>query len=218
MSATRMEVFPLAGWTRQIRMAKPRDPVKLCPALSYVESSFSEPRVLKEGKDKGKTVHHGAIDIFVPMGTPVLAAIDGVMWGNEQVGDTRTEWSKFVRGGWHFYLAGADVLHYGAHLLDRPLVRPGERVRARQLIGFSGRMEPSSSCPHLHYAMYPFKGGVKGQPINPFPYLKAAQAAADPNWQAPRGLVAGVGIGGGLVVAGAAAGLWWLLRRRRRAA
>jgi murein DD-endopeptidase MepM/ murein hydrolase activator NlpD len=101
-----------------------------------------------------------ALDLAAPIGTPVLAARDGIVMQVE---------SDFARAGLdrERYAGRANlirVLHDDgtmavyAHLdADGVLVRAGQRVRAGQQIGLSGNTGFTSG-PHLHFAVQVNRG------------------------------------------------------------
>jgi murein DD-endopeptidase MepM/ murein hydrolase activator NlpD len=101
-----------------------------------------------------------ALDLAAPIGTPVLAARDGVVMQVE---------SDFARAGLdrERYAGRANlirVLHDDgtmamyAHLkADGVLVRPGQRVQAGDVIGLSGNTGFTSG-PHLHFAVQVNRG------------------------------------------------------------
>lgn len=111
---------------------------------------------------------HRAIDIPVPAGTPVLAAMDG-----------RIE-KLFAsdRGGLTIYQRSADgrLILYYAHLQGyRRGLAEGQTVQRGQVIatvGASGNADPAG--PHLHFQMLETEPGAdwqSGEPINPYPLL-----------------------------------------------
>ena len=115
----------------------------------------------------GGRAHH-AIDIPAPVGTPVLAAMDG-----------RIE-KLFTsdRGGLTIYQRSDDgrLMLYYAHLQGyRRGLAEGDAVRKGQVIatvGASGNADPA--FPHLHFqlmATEPGRGWNAGEPVNPYPLL-----------------------------------------------
>lgn len=84
-----------------------------------------------------------AVDLRMPVGTPLYAAFDGTI-GN-QFGSLGSG-GRFA--GLRLHLVGkGDELYY-AHLSKfAPGIKPGTRVRAGQLIGYSGS---ANGVPHLH--------------------------------------------------------------------
>jgi murein DD-endopeptidase MepM/ murein hydrolase activator NlpD len=104
-----------------------------------VGSFFGDPR------DGGQRDHHG-VDIFMPRGTPVLAAASGRISSVAETG----------RGGrvvWQREEEGAYSLYY-AHL-DQQLVRRGDRVSRGDTIGLVGNTgNARTTPPHLHFGTY----------------------------------------------------------------
>ncbi|HEX2292571.1 MAG TPA: M23 family metallopeptidase, partial [Gaiellaceae bacterium] len=91
--------------------------------------------------------HHGE-DIFAPLGAPVLAVADGIVYS---VG-----WNRV--GGLRFWLqdtAGNEF--YYAHLSAfSPLAINGAQVRAGDVIGFVGNTGDAEHTPyHLHFEIHP---------------------------------------------------------------
>jgi len=209
--------FPLSGWEKLKRTPKPRDPSKLCPSISFVESSFYEQR---EGG------MHSAIDIFTNLMTPVVADTDGIMWVNIEKGDIPDDYIYWDKGGWHCYIWGDDgFIRYYAHLHQKPLKKPGERVRPGDLLGYVGvsgnsgtwknqqeyeqRRGNATTCPHLHFALYRTIDGKKAGAINPYPYLKESFSRI----VTPRKKVVAIGIGTVIVLVGVGYLIWRLIKR-----
>jgi peptidoglycan LD-endopeptidase LytH len=105
----------------------------------HVQSLFGASR------SSGRREHQG-IDIFAPRGTPVVASSDGWISStspNELGGNVVWLWDP-VRG---------HTLYY-AHL-DRQAVRPGQRVRKGDVVGFVGNTgNARTTAPHLHFGIY----------------------------------------------------------------
>jgi murein DD-endopeptidase MepM/ murein hydrolase activator NlpD len=92
--------------------------------------------------------HHGD-DLFVSLGTPVVAVADGIVFA---VG-----WNKV--GGWRLWLqdaSGNDF--YYAHLSGyTKLARNNHHVRRGQVLGFVGNTgDAFTTIPHLHFEVHPF--------------------------------------------------------------
>jgi LysM repeat protein len=101
----------------------------------------------------GQVSFHGGIDIAVRSGTWVGAAADGIVTvASSGVGHYGT--AVFIDHG------NGYVTHYGH--LSRVYVRPGQRVKARQLIAKSGSTGRSTG-PHLHFTIQ--KNGVSQNPL-----------------------------------------------------
>jgi murein DD-endopeptidase MepM/ murein hydrolase activator NlpD len=117
--------------------------------------------------------HHG-IDIFAPLGTPVLAVTDGTLFsvGWNDLGGYRL-WLRDDQGN-QFYFA-----HLSAF---SPLAVNGNRVRAGQVIGFVGATgDADGTPPHLHFEIHPaamLDMGYDGV-VDPYPYLLAWRRAED---------------------------------------
>lgn len=96
-----------------------------------------------------------AIDIAVAEGTPILAAREGVVMQVESDFDRAgLNHEKFADRANHIRVEHADgTMAVYAHLQPGgTLVRPGQRIRAGQHIGYSGNTGFSSG-PHLHFAI-----------------------------------------------------------------
>jgi murein DD-endopeptidase MepM/ murein hydrolase activator NlpD len=103
----------------------------------------------------GGNTFHGGVDIAAPMGTPVVAAQDGVV----------------VRAGWiGAYGYAVFVDHEGgaqtryAHL-SAMAVTPGARVAQGELLGWVGSTGASTG-PHLHFELR-----FAGRAVDPLGYL-----------------------------------------------
>jgi murein DD-endopeptidase MepM/ murein hydrolase activator NlpD len=118
--------------------------------------------------------HHGE-DIFAPLGAPVLAVADGIVYS---VG-----WNRV--GGLRFWLqdtAGNEF--YYAHLSAfSPLAINGAQVRAGDVIGFVGNTGDAEHTPyHLHFEIHPVSllyRGYDGSAVPPYPYLMAWKRLTD---------------------------------------
>lgn len=102
--------------------------------LAYATSGYGASR------DGGSRPHAG-LDIDVPMGTPVYAAASGVV--NEVDNEGRI-------GILHPDIRDERGIYRTRYIhLSRQVVRPGDRVTAGQLIGYSG--DTLANHPHLHF-------------------------------------------------------------------
>jgi hypothetical protein len=111
--------------------------------------------------------HHGD-DIFAPLGAPVLACADGLVFsvGWNDVGGNRL-WLRDSQGNEFYY----------AHLSAfTPLARNGTHVKAGEMLGFVGNTGDAQGTPtHLHFEVHPSTllfMGYDGA-VNPTPYLDA---------------------------------------------
>ena len=115
-------------------------------------SFFGDPR------DGGKRKHKG-IDIFARRGTPVMAAIDGVIRRvrNRGLGGKQV---------WLYDSHRRQSLYY-AHL-DTQLVREGQLVQAGDTLGLVGNTGNARNArPHLHFSIYRRRYGA----IDPHPFV-----------------------------------------------
>jgi murein DD-endopeptidase MepM/ murein hydrolase activator NlpD len=111
--------------------------------------------------------HHGD-DIFAPLGAPLLAVADGVVFsvGPNPIGGNRL-WLQDDAGN-QFYYA-----HLSAYT---PLARNGTHVHAGDVLGFVGNTGDAAGGPyHLHFEVHPASLlflGYDGA-VDPTPYLDA---------------------------------------------
>lgn len=132
-------------------VVKGRGPFMVFPIAgrnySYSDS-FGAPR-------PGGRTHQG-VDIFAPMGTPVVATFPGTV-----------ENATNTLGGLSVRVRGAKGYTYNAHLSR---FAGFGAVRAGQVIGFVGNTGNAiGTPPHLHFEWHPGFGAA----VNPYPYLRA---------------------------------------------
>ena len=92
---------------------------------------------------------HNGIDLFIPVGTSVLAAADGVvsrvsisvLYGNQVLID-------------HGKVAQGRQLQTRYFHLDEPLVRENQIVKRGEQIGLSGLSGMAAGFPHLHFEVH----------------------------------------------------------------
>ncbi len=109
----------------------------LWPVIGRITSAFGETRF---SPSSGGTRPHMGIDIAAPSGTPVLAAVDGIVI----IASREAEYGRLVcLDHGHGY-----TTMYG-HLKDIH-VKPGDRVQAGQILGTVGT-SGNTTGPHLHY-------------------------------------------------------------------
>lgn len=112
---------------------------------------------------------HNAIDISAPLGTPVVAVVDGAI--------TRKHWNSL--GGRTLYLTSADGRYdyYFAHLDSyADGIEVGSQVRKGDAIGTVGSTGNARS-PHLHFQVLEKDGSGRGTPVNPYDLLRRADLA-----------------------------------------
>jgi murein DD-endopeptidase MepM/ murein hydrolase activator NlpD len=133
-------------------------------APSQVQDTFNAPR------DGGVRRHH-ALDIFAPVGTPVLSADDGVVLAVK----------RNRLGGLVIYATDPErrFVYYYAHLSRyQPDLTRGRRVGRGEVIGYvgtTGNADPR--WPHLHFQVMLHPGDERywnGTPIDPLPYFASA--------------------------------------------
>jgi murein DD-endopeptidase MepM/ murein hydrolase activator NlpD len=125
------------------------------PVNGVITSGFGPRRhpILKDVR-----IHTG-VDWAAPVGTPVMAAFDGVI---EFVGENGG-YGNFIR----IAHSGRRATGY-AHLQRFAAgIRPGDKVKAGQIIGYVGSSGLSTG-PHLHFELY-----QNGKPVNPLSTLVA---------------------------------------------
>jgi len=128
-------------------------PMDACPVQGphVVNNDYGAPR-------GGGTRRHQGNDIMAPMGTPVVAVVDGVV--QQKTGGL---------GGNSYQLQGSAALYYYAHLNDF-VAGDGASVKAGQLIGHNGNTGDAAGGPsHVHFEIHPGSGW--GPSIDPHPSL-----------------------------------------------
>jgi murein DD-endopeptidase MepM/ murein hydrolase activator NlpD len=103
---------------------------------------------------------HAAYDYAVPMGTPLYAVRDGVILAEEGDVDNNRPGEHIYSGKpSNFIVLGYKTKNgnkrsvYYQHLSPGLRVKTGQKVKAGQLLGFSGN-SGNSSGPHLHFAAW----------------------------------------------------------------
>lgn len=105
------------------------------------------------GRSEGRRQYHAGVDLRAQSGTPYYAIEDGVIAG------AWPEGSRATRGYGRMVVVRSErsgIYVAGAHL-DRVLGRVGERVRAGQVLGYTGATDDGAYrrpiAPHLHLEM-----------------------------------------------------------------
>lgn len=109
----------------------------------------------------GKVARHNGIDIPAPYGTPIYATADGIVGRAQRL------------GGYGNYVEinhGNEIQTRYGHM-SRFVVRPGERVKKGEVIGYVGSTGRSTGN-HLHYEVR-----IEGAPVNPLPFVRSDQMA-----------------------------------------
>lgn len=121
--------------------------LKVCPVQGG--ASFSD----TYGQPRGGGRLHIGVDLSAPIGTPVVAPVDGTV-----------SFSSDAAGGNTFIMTGTDGnFYYGAHL-SRQGPNSGS-VKAGTVIGAVGQTG-NASVPHLHFEIHL---GGRGNVTNPYP-------------------------------------------------
>lgn len=103
----------------------------------------------------------GALDFPVAPGTPIYAVADGTVLNSAYMG----------AGGNMATIRHADGTITGyAHMIELPIVKVGDKVKAGQVIGFVGSTGRSTG-PHLHFESW--SDTVWGTQIPSYDYMKA---------------------------------------------
>lgn len=121
------------------------------PVRGYLSASFGN----RKDPFTGMPDFHPGIDVSTPRGTPIVAPAEGVVT------------FRGVRGAYGKALVvdhGYGIVTRYAHL-DGYDVRPGQRVRRGDVLGFVGNTG-RSTAPHLHYEVW-----VNDQLRNPIKYI-----------------------------------------------
>lgn len=113
---------------------------------------------------KGASTDHNGIDIGIPVGTEVRTVADGkviAVWNDQKWG-----------GGYSIRIDHADGFSSGYCHLSKQLVKPGQVVKAGEVIAMSGGAKGApgsglSSGPHLHLTIR--KNGVAIDPLTVLP-------------------------------------------------
>lgn len=151
---------PVRGKMRQVTLPPrgsappPRGGIPSSPQGIPTKGGWSTPATGKVIGTPGAGTHtlgnwesDRALDIALPVGTPVYAPFGGVIgsqFGSLGAGDPRF-------AGLRLHVASPQNEWYGAHLSGfAPGIRPGVRVRPGQLLGYSGS---ANGVSHLHEAL-----------------------------------------------------------------
>ena len=109
--------------------------------------------------------YHTGVDYAVPVGTDVLAVADGKIenasWGKSY----GTQLVQKLDGGWFIY----------AHL-SSTLVKPGDKVKAGQVIAKSGNTG-NSTGPHLHVELRNNIRWSAGTDLDPYALIGTKKAS-----------------------------------------
>lgn len=125
------------------------------PSIAPVRGILTDGYGGRKDPFTGRAASHPAVDISSAQGQPILSPADGVV--------VKAEWANgygnvvYVSHGYGY------ATRYGH--LSRFNVKPGQRVRRGEVIGFVGSTGRSTG-PHLHYEVR-----VNGETVNPLEYI-----------------------------------------------
>jgi murein DD-endopeptidase MepM/ murein hydrolase activator NlpD len=143
-----------------ISLLKEETPLKLpVPVVEVASKDLADTWGAPRSGDR----RHEGIDIFAPLGRPVLSTTSGVVFkvGEDNLGGHVV---RVLGPGWQW--------HYYAHLDRFADIEPGSIVQQGSVLGYVGNTGNASGTPHhLHYGVYRFLGGAR----NPYPLLAADQ-------------------------------------------
>ncbi len=164
------DVYPAGGRVGALGLKALGDsPLTVCPVPDHYELNPARPSVHQGdgrfGNTRSGRYHYGD-DFKAPAGTPVVAAGDGVVKG-----------AGWMDGfGNQVSIDHGDGVFTDAAHLSRMDVKPGQRVKAGQQVGLSGRTGnvPKGADPHVHFEVrmgsgLPHKNG--GSAVDPSLYL-----------------------------------------------
>ncbi|MFX0591304.1 M23 family metallopeptidase [Melissospora conviva] len=129
-----------------------------------------------------RPTHHG-VDIIAPRGAEIHAAASGRVLVAQCDPDQYGRYTCDVDGspqkmgcGWFVDILHAQnyVTRY-CHLVERPYVRVGQKVRAGQVIGRVGT-SGNSSGPHLHFEVHVNGDRSSAGAIDPVPFMRGKGA------------------------------------------
>jgi len=110
-------------------------------------------------RDGGRRLHQGC-DVMAPMGTPLVACVNGTITIVAEGGNA----GKYIR----LTMEGSSTFFYYMHMQDIT-VSQGQKVRAGDLVGHVGDTgNARGGAPHLHFEVHPDGGAA----VNPYPLLK----------------------------------------------
>ncbi|MGA7395939.1 MAG: M23 family metallopeptidase [Solirubrobacterales bacterium] len=124
------------------------------------------------GDSLGAGRGHQGQDLMASCGKKIVAARTG-----------RVKFVDYQAGGAGHYavIRGTDSRfdYVYMHMIKRPKVKQGQKVKAGKVLGYVGSTGRSSAC-HLHFEMWTRPGWYKGGDVkNPRPHLKSWRRAGN---------------------------------------
>lgn len=147
-------------------------------------------------REKRGAHDHDAVDIMAAEGTPILAPCDGVIPVTHRIKmdgvlKAHPGVGTGVKAGHYFFLTSVDGhwMWYGSHLMEFCLFKPGDQVKAGEVLGYVGATGNAKSkngrgCPHLHLSLTALTKEARASSraakidtktsgkVDPVPYLK----------------------------------------------
>jgi hypothetical protein len=146
------------------------------PLRAVVGSGFRTPERPK----------HQGVDLIIGLYTPVHAVADGVVsrvkcdpTKTGKLDCDRNGWSGKGGCGWMLEIVHAgNVMTRYCHLVRRPPVKPGQQVKAGEVVALSGT-SGNSSGPHLHFEVHVNNNRSSAGAIDPVPFMAEHGAPLD---------------------------------------
>ena len=174
---------PVLVATRRAGRSAPTPPVQVLSAAAKPAAQLAAPVPAGTGvfpipaaHDYGTEINrfgggrgHKGQDVFAKCGTPLVAALGGVV-----------TMAKFQERAGNYAVITADdgTSQAYMHMRQAALVKKGDRVEAGQQIGEVGDTGRASGC-HLHFELWTAPGWYEGgDPIDPLPLLRKLDTAA----------------------------------------
>jgi murein DD-endopeptidase MepM/ murein hydrolase activator NlpD len=124
----------------------PLDEVKITQYFGNTPFATQNPQIYNGGG-------HTGIDLKASVGTPIKAALSGVVVG---MGNTDLVSTCYSYGKWVMIKHNNGLSTLYAHL-SLPIVHPGQTLTTGELLGYSGNTGYSTG-PHLHFGVYATQG------------------------------------------------------------
>jgi murein DD-endopeptidase MepM/ murein hydrolase activator NlpD len=125
------------------------------PSIWPAQGWVSSPMGYRIDSFTGKMAFHRGLDIATNPGNPVVATADGTV--------LEANFDKFFGNTVVLSHGNGLVTQYG-HMI-RSIVKPGQKVKRGDQIGFVGKTGKASG-PHLHYEVR-----INGKAVNPYNYI-----------------------------------------------
>lgn len=124
-----------------------------------------------------RTKFHNGVDFRAPVGTPILAALDGQVIAVDNNDRGTSRWARYQYGKYVLIKHDNNLTTLYAHL-SRFAVQKGDLVKRGDIIGYSGETGYSYG-PHLHFTVY-WSDSVQFKSIPPAAGLVPIGVTIDP--------------------------------------